>query len=111
VEAEGNNPEQYDRSDIYARLDASDTLTGLESDLAMHLRRQLAAAQQHPEQRETIAYGLAGLMSARSLVHRPENDPFVQALSLAGELELPPAHRSPHATWDRMAELIARLPE
>jgi len=73
--------------------------------LAAVVRRQAA----HPERSESIAYDLAGLLSLPILVGLPDDHPYVEILTMAGQLELPPAHRDPDASWDRLAALVAKL--
>lgn len=74
-----------------------------------YLRKQLEWQEQHADQSEMIAYKIAGLLSTDLLMQLDGADPYVQALGLAGELELPERQRSSTATWKKLAELVRRL--
>lgn len=79
------------------------------SALIQHIR-EYAALFDSPEHRaEDIAYHLAGLMSTRYVMGLEDDDPIDTVLTLAGELELPEAHRNKESTWRRLLELVDDL--
>lgn len=97
--------------ELFQILDQSETLDGHRSDLREYLVAQLEAYEREPEKGEQLAYDVAGLMSASAVANLPESDPFGNVLALAGDLELPPAHRDPSSTWEKFAALVRSLPD
>lgn len=65
----------------------------------------------HPERSVAIAYQIAGLMNAESVRTLDNDDPYRQVFDIAGELELPVAHRNKDASWERLRQLVAGLTE
>jgi hypothetical protein len=96
--------------ELYKLLDSTDDLKDHERALRTFLCRQLERYEEAPEVGDTLAYEVAGLMSARSVVGLPDDNPYMEIMLLAGELELPAAHHSPTTTWDRFAMLVRALP-
>lgn len=76
--------------------------------LLKHLQEQLNYRQQHPDESEQVAYDIAGLLSTDFAQSLPEGDPYLEILTLAGELELPEQHRS-SASWEYLSESVKRL--
>ena len=79
--------------------------------LRAFLDQQLHAYLQDPKKGETLAYDIAGLMSARAIKNLPETNPYVEIIMLAGELELPPAQRDTSSTWEKFETLLATIPK
>jgi hypothetical protein len=73
--------------------------------LASFLRRAVTLRNRYPEIERDIAYTIAGLLSTTFAMSLKDDDPCEMILSVAGELELPPAHQG-NVTW---AELIAMV--
>lgn len=98
-------------TELYDRLSEQPDQPAARVVLLAHLQEQrvrLRAAD--AEQRREIAYRLAGLLSHEVVRSLPEDDPLVSVLAMAGQLELPPAHRDRSASWERLDQLIDDLP-
>lgn len=78
-------------------------------ELGLFLKAQVNQYQENLQNGESIAYGIAGLLSTESIHALPEDDILVQIMTLAGELELPTRHRSTDATWQKLSEMINQL--
>ena len=96
---------------IYDTLNESDDFSGHERLLREHLISQVKRYDEGQDDPQDIAYELAGLMSARSMYRLPQDNPYMEILGLAGELELPQFHRSATASWEELKRLVAALPE
>jgi hypothetical protein len=95
---------------LYDALFASQSLEGHEAHLGRFLIEQLARYEREPERGEEIAYYMAGLMSTPAVMNLHRDDPYLEVLQLAGELELPPGQRA-GATWEEFASLVNALPK
>ena len=73
------------------------------------LKLQIENNKKNPENSEEIAYNIAGLLSLESVHSLDENDPIIDALTMAGELELPSEHRSDNTTWENFIQLVEKL--
>ncbi len=94
---------------IYDALFASQSLEGHEAHLRGYLIEQLARYEREPDRGDEIAYTIAGLMSTPAVMNLHKDDPYLEILQLAGELELPPGQRA-GATWEEFASLVHALP-
>ncbi len=78
-----------------------------------YLKSQLERWRSDPERGSEIAYEIAGVMSASGLEAVIEASPHADTLreifSMAGDLELPPAHQGAESSWERLAQLIESL--
>jgi hypothetical protein len=83
----------------------------LRATLRKYLLEQLVECEREPSKGEEIAYGITGLLGAKSVMRLAEDDPYREILQLAGDLELPPSHRDSNSTWERFAALVRALPE
>ena len=97
-------------NELFQLLDSSSSLDGNRGLLRLYFLEQLEAHKQHPAKGEEIAYGIAGLLGAQSVVHLPESDPYLEIIHLAGDLELPAVHRESDSTWEKFAVLVSALP-
>jgi len=52
---------------------------------------------------------LAGLLSHEAVRRLPDDNPFIAVLEMAGQLELPHAHRDQTASWEEFDQLINDL--
>jgi hypothetical protein len=95
---------------IFEILCESDLLAEQRRLLRDYLLKQFAEYRHHPDRGPDLAYEIAGLMATRAISNLPANDAHQGIFHLAGELELPPAHRETEATWDRLGRLIDDLP-
>src|SRR5438067_1417010 len=96
---------------LYKALESSDTLGGNRGALRVYLHMQLARYEQEPEKGGEIAYRIAGLLGTRSIMRLAQHDPYRKILQLAGDLELPAAHRDSSSTWTRFAAQVRNLSE
>lgn len=98
-------------SNVYEQLTDQTDIGTVKAILKLYLREQTEIL--HPvdseKSRQDIAYSLAGLLSLDLIRRLPRNDPYVEVLDMAGQLELPETHRSQEATWQRLTELIVAL--
>jgi hypothetical protein len=94
---------------FFSELNELGTLEAQKPLLKEYLQAQLKQYQSAPSQGEEIAYDIAGLMALDTVVAAAEDDSYVEALNMAGELELPPPHRSEDATWEALAKIINSL--
>lgn len=95
------NPEIFQQlSTPYNAKQARSTIIG-------HITSQAALFEPLTSHSFTVAYNLAGLMATDYVRSLPSNDPVVEALSLAGELEIKPANAE--ALAKLLTEEIARL--
>jgi hypothetical protein len=76
--------------------------------LLEHLIERVEYQSTHETESRDIAYALAGLMATTFIASLPKDDPYVEILSLAGELELPERHRS-DATWEELRNRVNML--
>lgn len=97
-------------NELFQLLDSSASLDGKRGSLRLFFLEQLESYNQQPAKGEEIAYGIAGLLGAQSVMHLPEGDPFLEIIHLAGDLELPSAHRESDSTWEKFAALVGALP-
>jgi len=93
---------------IYDQLDQPKPENQQRQMLAAYLREQLARRNEYPDQSREIAYHIAGLLSTMFAQSLDEDDPYLETLLLAGELELPDRHHGT-ATWTQLEELISAL--
>ena len=98
-------------AELYQMLDDDGSLDRSRRALRAFLLEQLAEYEREPTNGPEIAYSIAGLLGARSIMRLSEDNPYREVLQLAGDLELPPAHRDRQSTWERFAGLVRRLPE
>ncbi|MEV5413518.1 hypothetical protein AB0K60_32385 [Thermopolyspora sp. NPDC052614] len=96
---------------IFERLDEREPLANRKQLLHEYLMEQLKAQEQHPEQGEQIAYEIAGLLATNLAATLADDDPYMEVLYLAGELELPEQHRDSSASWEALRELVRNLPQ
>jgi hypothetical protein len=96
-----------DTDKIYNLLN---TTTGSEVELALREYLQEAAERQmlHPASSQDIAYGIAGLLSTAHAQTLSDNDPYMQVMTLAAQLELPEKLQG-DATWVELRQKIDRL--
>jgi len=73
------------------------------------LKSQVQAYKDNPEMGEQIAYSIVGMMSDDFVRSLPDDDPCMQIMEMAGELELPAEHRSDSANWDNLIQKIEDL--
>lgn len=84
-------------------------LTTFRAKLSGYLRHQLAAYEASPASGDKLAYDIAGLLSLAQMRDLGTDDPLYIVLEMAGQLELPEAHRSRDASWDQMRALVRAL--
>lgn len=97
-------------NDLFQLLDSSSSLDGNRGFLRLYFLEQLERYRQQSAKGEEIAYGIAGLLGSRSIMDLPESDPYLEIIRLAGDLELPAAHRESDSTWEKFAVLVGALP-
>lgn len=97
--------------DLDYRLNASQSLDHNRAALRAYLLERIAEYEREPARGEEIAYEMAGLLGTSAVMHLAASDPYLGVLLLAGELELPPAHRSETVTWELLASEIRALPK
>jgi hypothetical protein len=96
---------------LFESLDGAEAMDSKErSELRAYLLGVVDEFETSPENGQEIAYQVAGLMAAKSIMNLPEGDPFEQVLRLAGELELPEKQRDTRSTWRLFIELVRSLP-
>jgi hypothetical protein len=81
----------------------------IKADLRTFLQDQVGAYREHPDQSSGIAYRIAGQMSDEALRNLPPDDPYMQILALAGQLELPEAHQAEGSSWDTLIAMVDAL--
>lgn len=74
------------------------------------LKHQVALRRRHPERSRQLAYEIAGLLATATGTRLASDDPLMEVLLLAGELELPESVRDEMASWERLESLARRLP-
>lgn len=94
---------------LHKTLNESPSLSGYEAVLKRYLIDQVARYDGGQDMPQDIAYEMAGLMSAEALFRTPNDNPYKEILSLAGELELPDAHHG-GASWSQLKSLVRKLP-
>ncbi len=99
-----------DKDRLYDALDSSESFAGHEKLLKRHLISQVDRFNRADEDPKIIAYEIAGLLSARSVIALPDSNPFKKVLHVAGQLELPYPHRSTDASWEALENLVRQLP-
>jgi hypothetical protein len=77
--------------------------------LAVYLREQLIRRRSSPEESQEIAYEIAGLLSTELASSLDENDPYLEILLMAGQLELPVSQHD-GVNWKQLTERIQALP-
>lgn len=107
-----NWPSQVmNREHIYNTLnDPQNEAAQQRRNLGRFLYEQLARWEADPAREREIAYDIAGMLSTWFAASLPDDDPYLEVLAMAGELELPPEHRSA-ATWSELTTRIQALPE
>lgn len=94
---------------VYQQLDGDITRDEAEYLLDRFLSDQVAQYKQHPEHAQEIAYGIAGLLSARTIMSLPKDDPYIAILHMAARLELPDEHQSPGVDWSGFIQSVEAL--
>lgn len=97
-------------NELFQLLDSSASFDGNRGFLRSYLLEQLERYKQQPGKGEEIAYQIAGLLGAQSVMHLPDSDPYLEIIHLAGDLELPSVHRESDSTWEKFAALVGALP-
>lgn len=97
-------------AEIFEILDNSEDLDSNREILRVFLLEQLARYDQEPTNGEAIAYVVAGLLGAKSIMHLSPDDPYSEIIDLASSLELPPTQRDTDSTWEKFASLVRHLP-
>jgi len=97
-------------NELFQLSDSIASLDGNRGFLRLFFLEQLERYKQQPAKGEDVAYGIAGLLGAQSVIHLPECDPYLEIIHLAGDLELPSAHRESDSTWEKFAVLVGALP-
>jgi len=97
--------------ELFEILTNSENLDGCRAVLREYLLGQVQAFEADKSKGEMLAYDIAGLMSAQAVSNLPQGDPYGEVLSLAGDLELPLAHRDSSSTWDEFITLVNELPD
>jgi hypothetical protein len=95
--------------DIFETLNSGENPDEARQALRDYLNNQIKEYLERPEDSERIAYEIAGLLATKTVSTLPKDDPYLQILELAGELELPEDHRQPDSTWPALIEKIERL--
>ncbi len=98
------------RDRIYDILNQSTDFKGRESLLKEYLVSQVERYDRADEDPKEIAYEITGLMGTRALIGLPRENPFMEVLEMAGQLELPYPHRSPEDNWEAFKALVSQLP-
>jgi hypothetical protein len=99
-----------DNKDVFDQLDDEErSLKSRKQLLLEHLQSQLKRQKSHPEQSQDIAYGIAGLMATHTAQLLDEDDPYMEALLMAGQLELPEEHQDQGASWKELHGLVQKL--
>lgn len=99
------------REQLRRRLTDSGKLSGNEDLLKAYFESAVALRNLHPELEEEIAHDLFGIIQSKAFEKLTRSNPYVDILFIAGELELPPAHRDETATWDSLAVRVRALPD
>ena len=93
----------------YDSLKHSSSFDAMKPSLREHIKRQAQRYKQNPEDSQTVAYELAGLLSLPQLAGAPDDDPYIEILLLAGQLELPRRRQEANASWRRLVDLADAL--
>lgn len=95
---------------IFAKLnDSSEPLASRKQLLLEHVRQQLKECDEQPKLRRDAAYKIAGLMATATAQSLDDDDPYMQILLMAGQLELPKEQRSDNASWEELEQQVDSL--
>ncbi|MCA9301281.1 hypothetical protein H6801_00640 [Candidatus Nomurabacteria bacterium] len=95
-------------NDTYNSLNKITNLEDYKLLLGKFLYGQLDAWKLNPHNGREIAYEIAGMLSTGLALGLPDDDPYMEVLLMAGELELPDEHKG-EATWEELAGRIEAL--
>lgn len=98
------------KENIFDKLDSDAPESERRRLLYDYLINQLSRQKEKPEDSEVIAYEIAGLLSTTLATAMDEDDPLLQVLYMAGQLELP-EHQRGNANWEMLERLIEQLPQ
>ena len=73
------------------------------------LREQITRREADPAHERQVAYDIAGMLSTQFAESLPEDDPYMEIMVIAGELEMDQANQG-GATWEELAKRIRTLP-
>lgn len=96
-------------NELIDRLNAAQSLSGLDGELVLYIRAKVADGTAKPETQQQVAYHLAGLLSTRAVAATPDESPVKRVLLLAGQLELPVEHRAVGASWQQLEQDVRSL--
>ncbi|MEU6351054.1 hypothetical protein ABZ896_17225 [Streptomyces sp. NPDC047072] len=100
-------PQELDR--LYAELRTLRTLERQKPFLKRFFVRQVERRAARAESETRLAFEIAGLASLSTLQTAVDADPYLRIVELAGQVDLPPAYRTPEANWDELTSLIRAL--
>lgn len=95
---------------LAARLGEIEQLEGNEELLKTYLEDEIGRRSLYPDLERDIAYDIAGIMASPAFQDVAPDNPYMEILLIAGELELPPQHRDNSSTWGRLIALVRDLP-
>lgn len=95
--------------DIYIKLNSHEPLEISESVIISYLKDCAQKLIAHPDQRTSIAYEIAGLMSTRYARRLSDGSKIEEIMSLAGELEID-SNGEDTKGWNELVSLIRKLP-
>lgn len=100
--------------DIYNQLTEDIAPTEAKRLIHRYLKEQVERGDGHPEERESIASAISGLMGNDVVYDHLRKDPdftlYHEIMSYAMPLELPKEHHG-GATWEELARMIHQLPD
>lgn len=95
--------------ELYEYLSTEKMNKNQRKELVSFLKSQAIQYNENPQDGESIAYNIAGLLGAKSTLALPDDDILVRILIYAAELELPLSVRNNIITWQKLSDMINQL--
>jgi len=95
--------------ELYRYLNSSDKIENKKKELKAYFLAQIESFLAHPGDGQKIANEIAGLLSTKTALSMKDEDPYLEIMDVAGQLELPIAQRQGGSNWQSLIEKVHEL--